>query len=330
MNAIEAEIVELAAPRKLRFVRKPLGSPASGEILCRTLASAISPGTELAAYTGLPPLRPGKAYPRVQGYCNVAEVLAIGEGVTRAAPGDRVLTFNSHRSHFTASEADVLVVLPAGADPAEMSVAYLFHLGLNPLLRVGACIGSRVVVIGLGALGLASVAMARRAGAHVSAISNQPALAARAMELGAHAVFSRAEAGDREFAADIVVATTNAWEDWNLALAATAMRATIAVLGFPGRGEGPPPFNPLDSRYFYDRQLRIEGVGLSPEGPDSRGFTRYNERDNLAHIVAEIADGGLNAKALISGVYPAREIERAYGDLIAHKGDPTTFVLSWD
>ena len=53
--------------------------------------TAISPGTELAAYVGLPPLRDGPAYPRLQGYCNVGRVLTVGERVRHLVPGQRVL-----------------------------------------------------------------------------------------------------------------------------------------------------------------------------------------------------------------------------------------------
>lgn len=67
----------------------------SDQVFARTLYSAISPGTEIAAFLGCPPLRPGKLCPRVVGYCNVAEVLAIGAGVTLCRTGDTILKVSS-------------------------------------------------------------------------------------------------------------------------------------------------------------------------------------------------------------------------------------------
>lgn len=327
----QATVARLLAPRRLELQQEPLRAPAAGELLCETLTSVISPGTELAAYVGLPPLRDGPAYPRVQGYCNVARVLACGEGVGDFAVGQRVLTFQSHRSHFVTPAADVLLTLPESVACAAAATTYLFHLGYNTTLRAGVRAGSRVVVLGIGALGSTAVALAALAGAEVRAVSDHGAAASRALRLGAREAVSRHEAAQRLGAwADVVISTTNAWADWSLALACAAQRGTIAALGFPGRGEPVPAANPLDPRHFYMRQLRIEAVGFSPERPDGRGFTRFNERDNLVFLLGEIARGRLPAAELLSGQFAGEQIEEAYAALLERHGDPVTFALQWN
>lgn len=330
----DAIVVNLVAPRQIELAPLPLADLSSGDVLCETLVTAISPGTELAAYTGAPALRPGIGYPRLLGYCNVARVLAVGDAVRDVRVGDRVLSFTSHRSHFVMPESGVQVCLPPDAKTEDAVCAYLFHLGYNAVLRSDVRAGSRVLVIGLGALGLTSVRMAALAGADVVGISDHPVPAGIARDFGASAIYSRAEferllesAG--HVLADVVIATTNAWADWDLALKAAAQRGTIAVLGFPGRGVEPPLRNPLDSRYFYTKQLRIEAVGLSPEKPDDRGFARYNVKSNLAFIVQRIVAGDLDAAALVSGTYPGADIERAYQDLLARNKSPITYTLTW-
>ncbi|MEO6079202.1 MAG: zinc-binding dehydrogenase [Steroidobacteraceae bacterium] len=215
-----------------------------------------------------------------------------------------------------------------------MAPAYLFHLGYDAVLRGGARPGSRVLVIGLGALGLAAVAMAGIAGARVFALSDQPAPSRRAQLLGA-SVYDRKQCAQLETAltsglADVIIVTTDAWSDWHLALKLAGIRATIACLGFPGRGLPPPEFNPLESRTFYVKQLRVEAVGLSPERADSRGFLRFNERDNLAYILELLGSGRLSASTLVSGIYPGVEIERAYSDLLARCESPVTYLLEWN
>ncbi len=76
---IEAKISKLLGPQELAFESETIDEStlAADKILCKTLVSAISPGTEIAAYDGLPPLHPIKAYPRLVGYCNVAELLLL-------------------------------------------------------------------------------------------------------------------------------------------------------------------------------------------------------------------------------------------------------------
>lgn len=326
-----AVVARLLGPRQLVMSEEALPPCGATDIACETLVSAISPGTELAAYTGLPPLRDGPAYPRVQGYCNVARVLACGPGAHRCSPGQRILSFQSHRSHFVMPESDALVLLPPSVPSAAAASTYLFHLGYNAVLRSDVRAGSRVAVIGLGALGLASVAAAAMAGAEILAVSGQAASLARASRLGASHVLSRREAEQAHAAsADVVIATTQTWSDWALALALAATRGTVAVLGFPGRGEPPPSANPLDSRHFYARQLRIEAVGHSPELPDARGFARFNERDNLAFLLARIGDGRLAWQELLSAEYDGRELARAYDDLLARRDDAITYTLRWN
>lgn len=330
-----ATVVHLLAPRRLELREEPLRAAGDTELACETLVTAISPGTELAAWNGLPPLRPGVVYPRLQGYCNVARVVAVGAQVQGFKAGDRVLSFNSHRSHFVMQASDVLLTLPPQADAYDIACTYLYHLGYNACLRAGVRAGSRVLVIGLGTLGLTSVAMAALSGAVVVGLSDQAASRERALALGARAAVGRGglqavRDGLGGQAADVVIATTNGWADWHTALEAAGNRATVAVLGFPGRGEPAPERNPLDSQHFYMKQLRLEAVGMSPERLDSRGFTRFNERDNIAYLAGEIVAGRLVPSALVSGTFRGADIEAAYEALGARRGAPITYLLKWN
>ncbi len=327
-------IAELQGPGALVWREERLGAPARGGVLCETLVSAISPGTELAAWRGAPPLRPGDPYPRVQGYCNVARVLAVGEEVEGLAPGDRVLTQQSHRSHFLCEPSAISLTLSPDMAADRIATAYLFHLGYNAVLRSNTRAGSRVAVIGLGVLGLTSVAMAGLAGAEVCAISDHASSRHAALEgFNAARACARCEIeakpDDPIAAADVVILTTNAWADFQLALELAGPNGVIACLGFPGREEAPGAYNPLAAEHFYTKQLRIEAVGFSPLENDPRGFNRFNQRDNLALIARQIASGRLDPSPLISGVYPAADLDTAYRDLTARKGNAVTYLLDW-
>ncbi len=336
IDLIATRTAVLEASRNLHFKEEALDPAAigDGEVLAETIVSAISPGTELAAYTGAPPLRPGVVYPRLVGYCNVARVLACGKSVSGVAPGDRILTFSSHRSHFCIPAADVLAVLSDGIASEDAACAYLFHLGYDAVLKSGVRAGSEVIVIGLGVLGLTTVALAALAGARVFAISDHEASRQKALAFGATECFSRSESqrlAERlgPARAGVVVTTSNTWADWRLALEGAGQRCTIAVLGFPGRQETAIPFNPLDSAYFYMRQLCIIAVGMSPELPDSRGFLPFNERANLQRLLEWIQSGRLRPADLVSGSFPGTQLGKAYESLLRREGDPLTYLLEW-
>ncbi|QUL37335.1 zinc-binding alcohol dehydrogenase [Erythrobacter sp. JK5] len=333
MSERTAKVVWLEEPGKLALREESLAAPGPHDLVCETIVSAISPGTELAAWRGLPPLRPGVAYPRLQGYCNVARVIEVGEQVEGHAVGDRVLSFTSHRSHLVMPASDALYRLPAEADADRVVAAYLFHLGYNAVLRSNVRAGSRVLVQGLGVLGLTSVAMAALAGAEVWAVSGHASSAAIAKGYAARGVFARDEEEELKaalaFGADVVVSTTNGWSDFAMALRLAGQNGVIATLGFPGRGEPAPDFNPLASEHFYMKQLRIEAVGWSPEHDDSRGFNRFNERANIAFIARAIMDGRLDPAPILSGRYRGEDIAQAYADLDARKDDALTYLLEW-
>lgn len=96
----------------LRLERRVIGEPAAGEVLLKVLAAPLHPsdiGMILGKYGRL------QALPAVAGREGVAEVLALGTGVTDLAAGDRVVVprdAGSWQSHLLAP-ADGLFRLPA-------------------------------------------------------------------------------------------------------------------------------------------------------------------------------------------------------------------------
>lgn len=327
---IRARVARLRAARDLVFEESTVATGELGaqEIVAATEVSAISPGTELAAYTGAPPLRPGRVYPRVVGYCNVGRVLAAGAdaGLQR---GDRILTFQSHRSHFRIPTADVIAKLPSTLDGTTASVTYLFHLGYAALLTAGYTPGMRVAVIGLGAIGVAAVLLGQALAMDPLAVSNRAA-ARDGVAAHAVAVASPEEAvATKEAFFDIVVTTSNAWADWRVALQLARKGGRIAVLGFPGRGLPMPDFNPLDSRWLYDKQLSIVGAGQMSERDVPPDEIRFTVPRNMDYLLGLVRGGRLRSDALISGSYPAESIVEAYEALLDRSRAALTYVLRW-
>jgi D-arabinose 1-dehydrogenase-like Zn-dependent alcohol dehydrogenase len=197
MALVAAEVYELSGPGRLELKKETLNTQdmACDEIIAKTIVTVVSPGTEVAAFSGAAPLRPMKAYPRLIGYCNVAEVTHVGSSVTSVKPGDRVSTHQSHRSAFRCKVDEINAILEGDDDPVRHASLYLWHLGYYPLLRAGIQAGHNVGVVGLGTLGLCAVSMARLAGCNVYAVSDQVGSLRTALDFGASKSYSKSEAG---------------------------------------------------------------------------------------------------------------------------------------
>lgn len=83
-------LARLMAPKQLVFERIEHRAPGPHEVSAKTLYSAISAGTELAAFDGLPPLSSAPAYPRLMGYCNIARIEAVGAEVREHSVGELI------------------------------------------------------------------------------------------------------------------------------------------------------------------------------------------------------------------------------------------------
>ncbi len=335
---MNAPYYQLLGPRQLVLQHQELDEKAlqPGQLYARTLVSAVSPGTESAAYRGDPPLRPGPIYPRVVGYCNVAEVVAVGPGASTVRPGQRILTYQSHRSAFICPESEVILTVPADLELGDAAVTYLFHLGYSALIRAGMLAGSRVAVVGLGCLGLTSVAVARMAGAVVYAYSNVAGRDVLARRMGARMARRKAEVTEATLKEDgggtgfdLVINTSNSWADWFLSVRLARKGGTVCVLGFPGRNEPTPEQNPLASQWFYDKQLALVACGQLAESPVPAWENRFTIKRNCAYLLEQIQQGVLPARELVSRRVPASGLESIYRDLDQHQPDLVTALLEW-
>lgn len=303
--------------------------PAPGALRVRSLFSALSPGTELAAYRGAPPLRPTKnIYPRLMGYCNVGEIVSAESEGGEHKVGDRVLTHAAHRTRFTIRPDEILAKLPPEADAKSASTTYLFHLGYNACLRADVRAGQNIAVIGLGTLGLTAAAVARMSGASVAGYSSHVADNSDYTIFGLDSVLSKELSGDSTDY-DVVITTSNNWPDWELALQLARPGGKIAVIGFPGREQGQPDFNPLDSKYFYDKQLVLLSCGRTADLDVPAQDIRFTLKRNCAFLLRAVLNDDLPGQHLIGQVMPAGKLDEAYQQLASHREGGGTIVLDW-
>jgi D-arabinose 1-dehydrogenase-like Zn-dependent alcohol dehydrogenase len=332
---MKATVYELTAPRTLVRFEADISERAlaPNEIVATTEFTVVSPGTELAAWVGRAPLRPSVPYPRLVGYCNVARVLEVGSSVTDIARGDHVLTHQSHRSHFRCDAATVLLSVN-GLDleaRRKLATVYLYHLGYVALLAGGYVPGHDVALIGFGALGFTTAGLVSAFGGEPTVFSARSHAHApkgvRVLSKTAPASEWLAATSSRGF--DLVVDTSDSWEDYRLALTVARKGGTIVLLGFPGRDSPRPEFNPLDSQYLYDKQLTVRQAGYVTDLDIPAIDARFTLQRNVRYLFGLATRGVLDPSPLLALQANWRNLGETYESLLDRAAGRYTAVIDW-
>ncbi|MDX2315730.1 MAG: NAD(P)-dependent alcohol dehydrogenase, partial [Gammaproteobacteria bacterium] len=212
------EIVSDGGVDALALNSRPTPEPGAGEILLRMRASAIN-YRDLSTIEE--PTARGIAYPRIPNSDGAGEVIAVGAGVSRFAPGDRVAgcffqDWNDGQISATAMAsalgggidgvlAEEVVLSEQGAVhlPAHMSFAEGATLpcaGLtawNCLIEQGGLTaGKTALFLGTGGVSIFGLLIAKMIGARAIITSSSDAKLARAAELGADELINYRETPD--------------------------------------------------------------------------------------------------------------------------------------
>ena len=319
----------LHGARDLRLVNQADPTPGPHDVFVLTAITALSTGTELGNYEGRSREVPeAPDYPRRTGYCNVGVVESTGHLVTKFRPGDRVLSMLPHVSAFVAPETSLLVLVPETIDSAQASLTYLAQLGVAALRQARYEAGEPVTVIGLGIIGLATVAIAKAMGAEVTAVSNSRLRAAAALRMGAQRVLLPSDPPESG-TAPLVILTANSWAAYQTAVDMADYGARVAVLGFPGRADSPPNFNPLDAAWFYGKQLTLIGAGYSPRMDCPPAALRFNLRRNLEFVLRAMATSAIDLRPLITHHLPATRMVEAYELACQREKSLIAAVFDW-
>lgn len=155
---------------KAELVREPLRKPGENELLVRTSATLISTGTETICYGRR--FAPGThwenwvKYPFSTGYSHTGVVEAVGAGVTKFKPGDRVASTHGH-CQYAVGPVDGFFSIPAGVTDRDAAWHTLSYIVQNGVRRANHALGEDAVIVGLGPLGQLALQFVRLLGARV-------------------------------------------------------------------------------------------------------------------------------------------------------------------
>ena len=128
---------------------------------------------------------------------------------------------------------------------------------------------------------------------------------------------------------DLIINTSDAWDDYELSLKTVRRGGTIILVGFPGRGLAAPVFNPLDSKYIYDKAITIRQVGHCSDLDVPSIDLRFTLKRNLAHIYSLLESGRIDPAPLLKTEFSWDNLEEAYKLLETHPQDSLSAILDW-
>ena len=315
MKAIQC--VQWGGPELLQLADVPLPEPGKGEVRVRVTAAGVNFPDALIVqkkYQVQPPL------PFTPGTEVAGTIDAVGEGVTRLKPGDRIVAFvgiGGFAEYVCAAEQQV-APLPAGIDmPIAAAFTLTYATSQHALVERGRLkAGETLLVLGAGGgVGLAAVELGKLAGARVIAAASSAAKLDAARSLGADDVIDYSTADLREAVKSLtdgrgvdVVYDPVGGAYTAPALRTLAWRGRLLVVGFAAGDIPQLPANLL---------LLKEIVAMGVYWGEFAKRDPAGNRRLLLQLFGWLAEGRL--RPLVSKQYSLAATAQALHDLLARR-----------
>lgn len=288
-----------------------------------TLASLVSPGTELAYwYTG-------SNFPVVPGYACVFRVDRVADNVKSVKVGDHVFAMGSHQSYQQAHVAESCV-LPKNLSPQIAVLARLMGVTMSTLTTTAARPPGKVLVTGLGPVGYLGAKMFELCGYDVTAVDPvepRRQFASRSL----NNVVAKAPAADSpEAGFDLVLECSG--HEQAVVDGASAVRkgGEVVLVGVPWKRK--TDLHAFDLLHPIFHKYAVVRSGWEWELPrvpaDFRKNSMFGPHGNFTAALRWLAEGKIQTDGLFAQVSP-RDAQKVYDDLLHQRSASITAVFDW-
>lgn len=302
------------------------GRPQEGQVLMETVATAVSPGTELSRLynTHMVP----KPFPQNTGYLNCSKVLEIGSGVAGFAIGDLCIANFGHLSHLCVG-VDRVTKVPVGVSPELASFTNLMSVSMRAVRQAEIVLGGSVLIFGLGLIGQFAQLFSRLNGAsRVVCVDPSERRREIARQTGLVNVFDSFDP-DLENKINAVVGT----EQFDSVFDSTGVSQVIGSLPKYVRNYGNliilgGVHKPVELdlyTHIQKRSLRLIGAG----SPDPHNYPYDTEEKNQKSILELMQNGSLDIKPLLTHEVPVERAPELYRMLHEEKDKALGVVFKW-
>lgn len=301
--APQARAFWLRKPGVGEIRRVEVRDPGQGEVLVRTICSAVSRGTELVVFRGGVPADQHIAMrapfqegdfpgPVKYGYLNV--------GIVELGPpellGRTVFCLYPHQSTYVVPR-DAVTVVPDAVPPTRAVLAGTVETAVNALWDAAPLIGDRITVVGAGMVGLCVARLlVGIPGTEVTVVDVDPGRAQVAAALGAEFALPRQARGGQ----DLVVHASSTSSGLQHSLDLLAAEGTVIDLSWYGDADVTLRLGGA----FHSGRLSIRSSQVGTLAPARAG--RRSMTDRLELALALLQDPAFDA--LLSGSSPFAEL----------------------
>lgn len=322
----------LKAPKEMYFKEETIESLESNQVLVRSVLSAFKHGTEMEAYHGSSPFLQRSLdhklrifmdntedassilYPGTLGNMTVGVVEKIGSDVTNFAVGDEVFGWLPVADWHVSSE-DKLYPLD-GLTPEQALCIDPANFAIGGVLDGDIRFREKVLVTGLGAIGLLAVQYCKLHGATVYASSSFAQRRELAQQYGADVVINRKEVGDLGLevkrltngGVDAVIECSGRYAQLNFAMRAARQCGRVSCVGFYSGGA--TDIN-LGEEFFHNRLTLLASLPDAYWNNPVRGETPLYAHELHQRIIEDFKAGRLKVDGLVGPTYPFDDAMKA-------------------
>ena len=259
------------------------------------------------------------------GYSASGEVVEVGRGAAELQPGDRVAMAGAgyaNHAEFNFVPRNLCAKIPEGVSYADAAFATVGAIALQGVRQAQPLIGERIVVIGLGLIGLLIVQILKANGCAVLGVDPDAERVPLATMLGADAaVNSGADAACAAFTAGygadavIIAAATPSSQPIEQAAELSRHKGRVVAVGLVGMQV------PRNAFYRKELDLRLAmsyGPGRYDPDYEERGndypfsYVRFTEQRNLESFLYLVQQKRVTPSALVTHRLPFEDALDAY------------------
>lgn len=259
------------------------------------------------------------------GYSASGVVVEAGRNTTGLQPGDRVAVAGAgYATHaeFNYVPANLCAKVPDGVSDADAAFATVGAIALQGVRQAEPLLGERVVIIGLGLLGLLTVQILKANGCAVLGIDIDPDKVRLALELGADAATCddgeaacEAFTGGRGADAVIITAATPSNGPIESAAEMSRHKGRVVAVGLVGLNV------PRDAFYKKELDLRLSmsyGPGRYDSNYEEGGhdypfsYVRFTEQRNMESFLYLVQQGSVTPAKLVTHRVPFEDALDVY------------------